>query len=278
MENYPAIGYSQYSSKTKAYNAAVKCLELSLSGFQLSGDFAVNFPENISQNEREQLSDFINENSIHLHYHAPSDIPLSSRHDKLRLGGVQRLMEYIDLAADMGAVSFVFHSGRFAFYKISSQKIVLANKNVPELYYDRLYNSVYRLAEYTNGRLQLLLENTHNFSDKIISVIDRFLKIPYTGLVWDIGHINHGRNYNQASKNSMADFFSNRIKSIKLAHIHDSANNKSHLPLGTGNLNISAYIDIFSSQNIEMIIEVLSDDDLMKSLEYIQTLKLKEQS
>jgi len=277
MTNHPLIGCSEYSPKIKAYDAAVKCLKLGLAGFQLSGDFTINFPENISQYEREQTSSFIHENNIRLHYHAPSDIPLASRHEKLRLGGVQRLMEYIDLAVDMGASSFIFHPGRFAFYKVSSQKLVLAKRNVPESYYDNLYNSVYILAEHIDGKLQLLLENTYNFSDRIISVVDRFLEIPYTGLAWDIGHMNHSESYNQISNCGMADFFANRIKSVKLAHIHDSVNNKSHLPLGTGNLNISAYIDIFNSQNIEMIIEVLSDNDLMKSLDYIQTLALKGQ-
>ena len=45
-----------------------------------------------------------------------------------------------------------------------------------------------RLAEYANGRRHLLLENTRNRTDKIISVIDRFLGELSTGLVWDVVH------------------------------------------------------------------------------------------
>jgi len=268
------IGFSEYSPSAKALDAAFKCKQLNLAAFQLSGDFSVNFPENISESERLQVREYIRDNNIHLHYHAPSDIPLASRHEKIRLGGVQRLQEYIELAIDMGADSFVFHPGRFAYYMIGSRKIVIAKKNVPQSYFDRFYDSVSRMAVFADRKIYLLLENTYDFNDQAVDVIDRFLKIPFTGIVWDIGYMHSRSLSDKTVKNRIASFFSDRLKYIKLAHIHDAAGGKSHLPLGAGSLDIVSFIDIFNSLNIEMIIEVYSEKDLKASLEYIKLLNV----
>jgi len=61
--------------------------------------------------------------------------------------------------------------------------------NIHQSYFERFYDSVSRLAVYADRRIHLLLENTYNFNDQVISVIDRFLKIPFTGLIWDIGYM-----------------------------------------------------------------------------------------
>lgn len=277
MKQNHLIGYGEYSPKIKAREAALKGIELGLAAVQLSGDFLINFPENILETERQRTKEIITLNNINLHFHSPSDIPLASRHEPIRQGGLQRLEEYIDLAVDLGASSFIFHPGRFAFYKIGSGKIVFAEKSIPKSYYDRFYNSTSRLVDYADGRIQLLLENTYLFTKPIIDIIDKFLEKPFTGLVWDIAHIRSGDGFNRDNENHIAQFFSDRLKSIKLAHIHDAVRGRSHLPLGAGSLDIVSYIDIFRNLNIEMIIEVLSDKDLQTSLEFIESLELKKQ-
>ncbi len=272
------LGFNACSPRMKALDSAMKCRQLGLGSIQLSGDFPINFPENINKSARREFNEYIKANDIRLHYHAPSDIPLASRHDRLRRGGLQRLAEYIELAIDMGAKSFVFHPGRFAFYKIGSGKIIMANRNIPEIYFERFYDSVSKLADSADGHLELLLENTYGFAAVFINVVDRFLALPRTGLVWDIGHMQ-GRNIintqNQAEIARTADFFSERLDFIKLAHLHDAAQNRSHLPLGKGTLDIAAHFDILSRLNIEMIIEVFSEKDLKISLEYLESLQIK---
>ncbi len=150
--------------------------------------------------------------------------------------------------------------------------------NIPQSYFERFYDSVSRLAVYAARRIHLLLENTYNFNDQVISVIDRFLKIPFTGLVWDIGYMRSRDRHNKTVENRMASFIKDILKFIKLAYIHDVNGGRSHLPLGAGSLDIISFIDIFSSLNIEMIIEVYSEKDLKTSLEYIKLLKVNKLS
>jgi len=271
------LGFSEYSQVIKVLDVARKCSQFGLAAYQITGDYKINFPENVSGDERREIYDFNRENSIHVHYHAPGDIPLASRHQPLRLGGVKRLTEFIELAIEMGARSFIFHPGRFAYYKISSGAIVMADRKIPEIYFDRFLDSVARLVDFADGKIELLLENTYGFSNQVIETIDKFLRLPATGLVWDIGHMSERASAFRAKKidpNRMAQFFADRLKYIKLAHIHDVAGGKGHLPLGTGTVNIPAFIEAISQLNIEMIIEVFSEQDLKTSLDYIETLKV----
>jgi sugar phosphate isomerase/epimerase len=272
------LGFSEYSQRSTPLQAAQKCLKFGLTALQLVGDFPANFPENIPKTEREKVKNFICDNGIHLHYHAPSDIPLASRHNPLREGGLLRLREYIELAAQTGAKSFIFHPSRFAFYKISSGKIVLAQKDIPEIYLERFYDSAARLVEYTAGRLDVLLENTYNFTSQFLDIVTRFLNLPSTGLVWDIGHKQPGQkdcHRNHSSKMQIAEFFSERLNKVKLAHLHDTSKNRGHLPLGSGKLDIAAHIEIFIRSNIDMIIEVFNEDDLKASIEYVDSIIMR---
>jgi sugar phosphate isomerase/epimerase len=225
-----------------------------------------------------RLPDKFSEQGIALHYHAPTDIPMASRHHHLRLSGVERLIEYLDLAIDLGARSFIFHPGRFAFYKISSGKVILAQRDIPDVYFERFYDSVKRLTNFAAGRVNLLLENTYNFSAQLIAIVDKFLELPGAGLVWDIGHM-HNRKATRATKESdtakIAEFFADRLKHIKLAHIHDVSGTRGHLALGTGDIKLPPYVDIINTLGIDMIVEVFSETELQTSIEYLQRLSVK---
>ncbi len=269
------FGLSSFNPEMKALEAASKTVQMGMSAYQISGDLAINFPENFPNSIRAELLEYNNRNDLRLHFHAPTDIPLASRHQSMRISGVDRLCEFIQLAIDCGAVSVIFHPGRIAYYKIGSGQVVVASRNIPVVYFERFIDSVERLVKFADGKIDLLLENTYDFSDKLIEVVDRFLALRSTGLVWDIGHMQRSMlvsRKNKVDPMHIADFFSSRYKHIKLAHIHDIDAKKSHLALGSGMLNLAPYLEILSTLNIDMIIEVYSENDLKTSIDYIESL------
>jgi len=263
------LGFSEYSRKSKPIDTAMKCRRLGLKAFQLVGDFPSNFPEKSSSSERAEVRDFITEHDLRLHFHAPTDIPLASRHNRLRLAAVDRMKDYIELARDMGASSFVFHPTRFAFLKLGSRQVVFEDGSVSRGYFQRFEDSSLRLADGANGALPLLLENTSPMTGPFLGLLERFLTHPSTGLAWDIGHTSAD---NSGNASEIADFFAARLDSIKLAHVHDVVDGRTHLALGSGRLNLPEYIEIFRQLRVPMIIEVFSDKDLMASLDYISSL------
>lgn len=265
----PFLGFSEFSSQTSPKEAADRCLRLGLSAFQLVGDFPINFPEFTPPAFRKEVKEYISQKGLRLHFHSPHDIPLATRHDRIRQGGIERMKEFVQLAIDMGASTFVIHPGRFAVYKMSTGSIVLDHKNIPQSYYDRFSNSFRSIVDFAAGRLSVLLENTHGFSDRLCQLIDEFLELDGVGLAWDIAYAAKGDAVNSGRA---AEFISKRLAGVKLIHLHDYSRGRGHLALGTGELKIKSYIDIIAELKIDTILEVFSEADIVKSLDYIDSL------
>ncbi len=265
----PFLGFSEFSSQTSPKEAADRCLRLGLAAFQLVGDYPINFPEFTPPAFRKEVKEYISQKGLRLHFHSPHDIPLASRHDRIRQGGIERMKEYVQLAVDMGASTFVIHPGRFAVYKMSTGSIVLDQKIIPKSYYDRFSNSFCNIVEFAAGRLSVLLENTHGYSDQLCQLIDGFLDLDGVGLAWDIAYT---AKMDSLDPNRAAEFISKRLSKVKLIHLHDYAKGRGHLALGTGKLKIKPYLDIIAELKTDTIIEVFSEADLVRSIAYIQSL------
>jgi len=263
------LGYSEPSPEISPLAAAEKCVQAGFSVLQLVGDYPVNFPENVKRAERKQLRNLVKKNKLRLHFHGPHDIPLASRHESVRKGGINRLKEYAQLAIDIGAKTLIIHPGRFAVYKISTGKLALTQKKIPRTYIEKFYDSISRLVKFAGNKTQILLENTYGFPPDLVEFVDKFLKLKGSGLVWDIGH---GANDQRGDREKAAAFISERLKHVKLIHLHDINKTRGHLALGQGDLNIAAYIDIIFELKSDTIIEVLSEEDLKSSIDFIDTL------
>jgi sugar phosphate isomerase/epimerase len=263
------LGYSEPSPEIAPLAAAEKCLSAGFSVFQLVGDYPVNFPENVKRGDRKQIRNYLKKNKLRLHFHGPHDIPLASRHEPVRKGGINRLKEYAQLAIDLGAKTLIIHPGRFAVYKISTGKLAITQKNIPRIYIEKFYDSISQLVKFSGKKLQILLENTYGFPPDLVEYVDKFLKQKGSGLVWDIAH---GANDQRGDRERAAAFISERLKHVKLIHLHDIDKSRGHLALGAGNLNIAEYIEIIRELKSDTIIEVLSDEDLKLSIEYIDSL------
>jgi sugar phosphate isomerase/epimerase len=263
------LGYSEPSPEIGPLAAAEKCVQAGFSVLQLVGDYPVNFPENVKRAERKQLRNLVKKNKLRLHFHGPHDIPLASRHESVRKGGINRLKEYAQLAIDIGAKTLIIHPGRFAVYKISTGKLALTQKKIPRTYIEKFYDSISRLVKFAGNKTQILLENTYGFPPDLVEFVDKFLKLKGSGLVWDIGH---GANDQRGDREKAAAFISERLKHVKLIHLHDINKTRGHLALGQGDLNIAAYIDIIFELKSDTIIEVLSEEDLKSSIDFIDTL------
>lgn len=263
------LGYSEFSSQASPKDAAERCLRLGLSALQLAGDFPINFPEFTPPAFRAEVKEFNAKNNLRLHFHSPHDIPLASRHERIRSGGIERMKEFIQLAVDLGASTFVAHPGRFAIYKMSTGKIVLDQKRIPQAYLDRFADSFTNMVDFAAGRLTLLIENTPGISDQLFELIDELLANDGVGLAWDIAytarnHIDHSRKE--------AEFISQRLAKVKLIHLHDYAKGRGHQALGAGELNIKSYLEMIAELKIDSIIEVFSEEDLVRSLNFIDSI------
>jgi sugar phosphate isomerase/epimerase len=106
----------------------------------------------------------------------------------------------------------------------------------------------------------LAIENSANFSKKYIqAALDKALTYPNIKLTWDTGH--------DAVSNFKDEIYlmQNR-EHIAHMHLHDSKGTNDHQVLFEGELNIKKLLNFAQSMNIMALIEVKTEEALIKSV------------
>jgi sugar phosphate isomerase/epimerase len=122
------------------------------------------------------------------------------------------------------------------------------------------------LLDYAGGRIKFCLENTHSIPPQFRDVIVSLINEKGLRLVWDIGHAEllNGRN-----KSMLFNFFQENIKAVDLFHLHDITENGDHKELGTGRVNIPAYVEIINMIGADVILEIFPRQAVMNSIKYL---------
>lgn len=240
---------------------------------QIGMDSNRYFPESVEADERGRVSRMFAENDIQLCFHGPSDLPLMNRHDAIRSAALTRYYEMIDLAVDLGGIYFVIHPGRLAFYSVSKKEIIFMDRKIPSLHVGLFEDSLLKLLEYSKGRITLCMENTYALPYPFLNVVSRLAVENGLGLVWDAGHTELAA---PAARERTIKFFQDNIGRVRLAHLHDVSEGADHKELGTGEVNIDGYLEIFNTIGVDIILEIFPEDKLLKSVEYLKRLQLAE--
>jgi len=233
-------------------------------------DSSQYFPENMDSEKRGLIKNKFNINDIGLCFHGPTDLPLMNRHDSVRKAAIDRVLEMIDLAVDLGGEYFVFHPGRLAFYSLNRKKIFFMEKALPRKHHGYFSEAVNRIAEHAQNRITVCIENTHALSPQFLEIITDTIKNNNLHLVWDIGHIEM---LQAAERSMMINFFQNNIKHVKLFHLHDVTEAGDHKTLGAGKVNLKAYLEIIDTVGADTVLEIFPKSEVVKSMEYINSIK-----
>lgn len=139
----------------------------------------------------------------------------------------------------------------------------------PERFGRVFADSLTRLATFSKGRITLCLENTHLLATPFLQQISRQASENGLGLVWDAAHAE----LLPAGKRELAiKFLEDNMRFVKLAHLHDIRDNADHKELGAGRLDIVSYLRIFNELNLDIILEILPEDSLLRSVAYLKSL------
>jgi sugar phosphate isomerase/epimerase len=246
-------------------------VEHDLELIQISMDSSRYFPENMTDEKRTSIKNQFHQNNIGLCFHGPTDLPLMNRHDIIREAALNRALEMIDLAVDLGGEYFVFHPGRLAFYSLNRRKIFFMEKALPQKHLGYFTKAVEKISEHANGKITVCIENTHAIPPQFLEIITDALKNNELNLVWDIGHVEM---LNASERSMMINFFQDNIKYVKLFHLHDVTEKGDHKTLGTGRINLKSYLEIIDTVGADTVLEIFPKSEVVKSLEYINSIKV----
>lgn len=237
---------------------------------QIALDDGRYFPEKIDIDERMRAAEESRRQGIALCFHGPSDIPLMNRHDSIRVAGISRMLEMIDMAIEMGGEYFIFHPGRLAFFSVSTKEVIFMEQKIPRRHLDLFCDSARRLLDHAGDRIKICLENTYSLPEQFLERVGRLAVDDGLCLVWDVGHTELA---SAGRRERIIRFFNSNIDRVKMGHLHDVADGSDHRALGTGKVNIPAYVEIFNTIGADIILEIFPESALLKSIEYLKNLQ-----
>jgi sugar phosphate isomerase/epimerase len=264
------LGFTAYGGENALTDALDFAIEYGLGLVQVSMDSSRYFPENMSVDHRNKIKDIYQKNNTGLCLHGPTDIPLMSRHESIRVAAVNRVLEMIDLAIDLGGEYFVFHPGRLALYSLNRKKIVFMEKALPEKYLGYFSQAINKISAHAGDKITICIENTHAVPPQFLGIIKETLQNSNLNLAWDIGHTEM---LETANRNRIIQFFQDNISHVKLFHLHDVTEKGDHKTLGSGRVNLKAYLEIIDTVGADTILEIFPKSAIIKSLDCINSIK-----
>lgn len=162
----------------------------------------------------------------------------------------------VEIARSLDAFLINMHLSKGIHFSLPDQKVHLY-----EVYKEAYLKHVASFIEIVEQEgIQLCIENTGIHDMNFIrEASDLLLQSKHIGLTYDIGHdITSG--YKDFS------YYDLHKHEIKHYHIHDGTENKNHLSLFTGDLDIMSFVEKARSQDASIVIEVKSEKDLIDSV------------
>lgn len=95
--------------------------------------------------------------------------------------------------------------------------------------------------------------------------INILLKSHVFALTFDIGH-------DYCIGNKDVEFINRNINKLTHMHIHDATNDKNHLPLGRGKIDIKDKINIAIKNNCTCVLETKTIEGLRESVQYLKII------
>ena len=175
------------------------------------------------------------------------------------------LLRTIDLAQQLNVSVINLHLCPGVWFTLPQQKVFLYEK------YEKIYRSNVRefrslcqQAVGENGPL-LCLENTNWQAASFLQrTVDMLLESPIFALTYDVGH-----DFVAGGQDGM--FIIERKDRIGHIHLHDALPDSDHLPLGTGQVDISRTLSLADKAGCRVVLETKTTAALKQSVAYLHS-------
>lgn len=270
------IGYQCFMPDDDPLESVDFARELGMGLVELNANMPWLFPERFDQDRRDALRNKARDASVILALHAPEEISFTTPHEALLKAGVERGRDFVDLAADLGAVVVTCHLGGGDLrWATGDNRVLFPHQLYADIIRESVMKSLPTLSRYAEDRgVKLSIENAGCFGPRAIQEItDELLSKSPVHLTWDVGH----SNTREGQLDGHERFMFSHMDRIALVHLHDNDGTvDSHSPLGTGTVDIPRVISIARKAGAPVSIEVRPRTLLPACLEALQRASGKE--
>ncbi len=242
------LGYAAALGETDIEGAIEYAWAQGFRAVELNANVPEFFPERYPAPRRREIRKFAEAKGISLSFHAPEDICLIHLHESVRLAGLARLKEVLDLAGDIGAGRVTIHIGNSVYFTYETGKQHLYQV-YPVEFRRILRSSLVEIRDYAAGKTLPCIENVNYFGKLVVQeVLAEMLPEGGLYLTWDWGH-----SFNNPEQ---TEFMESHIEYVRNCHVHDHDGKSDHLAPGSGQIDFKAFFNRLRGNDASFIIEV----------------------
>ena len=237
--------------------SVVLCRELGLDFVELNANFPAFGPHRLKGKELRTFED------VFFTIHLDDGLNIADFNPLVAEAYCKTVEQTISLAKEGGVGVLNMHLPRGAVYTLPDKKAYFSQIYAEE-YLDAVKSFRDRCDRWVAGTdIQICVENADGFLPVQQHAIDILLESPAFGLTLDIGH-------NHCAGNVDRDFVLERKNRLRHMHMHDARLPKfDHLPLGQGELDIPAFVNLADSVDATVVLEVKTEAGLRQSIQWL---------
>ena len=234
------------------------CMKLKLSFIELNMNLPYNFIQKLPPNELKKIT---RDTNIKFTMHMPDEADIGSFYESVRAGYVQLFSDTIEWAKEAGVQLLNMHIIEGSKMTLPDKKIYIYDK-----YSEEFTNNFIKSIKTLSNKAQknnviLAIANLSNFGNKYIQdALDIALTYPKIKLTWDTGH-------DAVSNFKDQIYLMENREHIAHMHLHDAKGSHDHQVLFEGELDIKKLLNFAQSMNIKTLIEVKTEEALIKSID-----------
>lgn len=244
------------------------CLRLDLNVLELSMNLPEYCPEAFpARAAREAMK----QSGIAFTLHLPEELDLGTFHAPLRYGCLARAVDAVRWAGEAGVRLVNMHLNTGVYFTLPDRRVYVYERDYSH-YHDNLMQSMEALsAEVETCGVTLCVENTgHSGLRHMQEPLQEMAEAGLVGLTWDTGH-------DGAAGLADKPFMLSNLRHLRHMHLHDYTHGRDHLPLFTGDLDITEALSIADRGDLTVIVEVKTAAALERSVirlkEWLKTSK-----
>lgn len=265
MRNGIKFGMPTLIEKPGIDESIALCKELGLDFIEIN----MNLPHyQIGNIDEDKISRLLMDNEAFLTLHLDENLNVCDFNESVANAYLDTVLQTIELSKRLNIPIINMHMATGVHFTLPDRKVYLFDE-YKDYYFKRLrrFRDACTRAIGSSG-IKICIENNEGYRDFMREGIEILLESDAFALTWDIGH-DHGSN------NIDADFILKNAHRVVHMHIHDAVGARSHLVLGSGEINLAEKLTFAKEHNCSCVIEVKTVDGLKKSLNFLSDLLMK---
>ena len=238
-------------------SCAKLCKELGLDFIEIN----MNLPEyQIESIDIQQLRSISEKEGVYFTIHLDENINVCDFNGRIANAYIKTVLSTINIAKQLKIPVLNMHMSNGVYFTLPNEKVFLFNQ-YKDIYLTKL-KKFRDKCEKTIGdsNIKICIENCSGYKQFSMEGIELLLESSVFALTFDIGHSHVVNCIDEA-------FINKHIDRLYHMHVHDAKGSNNHLPLGSGEVNISKRLSLAKNHSCRVVIETKTIEGLKQSVE-----------